>query len=314
MSLLSKLGYDYKKESGSSNYSNNQNQTKEAFGFKWEKRDTYESGPVKDLTIKWLMEKYFDGNIDNLKALLGNESKIILDAGCGSAFSASVLFGNLLNEHEFLGVDISESVNVAAERFKELGLKGEFLQASLVDIPIDDNSIDIIFSEGVLHHTDSTEASIKALTKKLKPGGKILFYVYIKKAVIREFTDDYIREQIRPLSDEQSWEAMYSISKLGIALGKIKAKINIEEDIPLLRIKKGEYDLQRFFYYNICKTFYGDDLNIDEMNHINFDWFRPLNCHRHTPEEIREYCNNAGLEVNRLYTDSSGITVIATKK
>ena len=32
------------------------------------------------------------------------------------------------------------------------------------------------------------------MQRHLKPGGRILFYVYRKKGPIREFTDDYVRE------------------------------------------------------------------------------------------------------------------------
>ena len=47
--------------------------------------------------------------------------------------------------------------------------------------------MDLIFSEGVLHHTDSTERSIHYLAAKLKTGGRFLFYVYARKAVIRRW-------------------------------------------------------------------------------------------------------------------------------
>jgi len=49
------------------------------------------------------------------------------------------------------------------------------------------------------------------------------------------------------------------------------------------------------------------------MNHINFDWFRPLNCQRQTPEEIRLWCGEAGLTIERMDVQDAGITVIARK-
>ena len=63
----------------------------------------------------------------------------------------------------------------------------------------------------------------------------------------------------------------------------------------------------------MCKTFYHPDLSIDNMNHINFDWFRPLNCHRHTESEVRGYCDDAGLKIEEMTVDGSGITVVARK-
>ena len=180
-------------------------------------------------------------------------------------------------------------------------------------MPVADESFDIIFSEGVLHHTDNTEDAIKKLSRKLKKGGRFLFYVYKKKGPVREFSDDYIRNAIKDLSNEEAWHALMPLTKLGIELGKLNTDINVREDIPFLGIKKGRDNLQRFFYYNFLKTFYKDDLPLEEMNHINFDWFRPLNCHRHDPEEIQKWCLEAALKVERLYVDESGITVVAVR-
>jgi arsenite methyltransferase len=165
-----------------------------------------------------------------------------------------------------------------------------------------------------LHHTDDTGESIKYLSTKLKTGGRFMFYVYAKKAVIREFTDDYVRERLAPMSDEEAWEALKPLTKLGQALGELKTEIDVPEDVPLLGIKKGKMDLQRFFYWNFCKTYYRPEYSLEEMNHINFDWFRPLNCHRHTAEEVTDYCDRAGLEIEHTNLQEAGITVVARKR
>jgi SAM-dependent methyltransferase len=225
-----------------------------------------------------------------------------------------LLFGNHLRLHDYLGVDISTAVEVASVRFAEAGYDADFLQADLLDLPVSDGSIDMIFSEGVLHHTDSTERAIKSLSNKLKLGGRFLFYVYIKKAVIREFTDDYVRDQLRSLADEHAWKALEPLTLLGRELGRLRAEINVPEDIPFLGIKAGKLDIQRFFYWNICKAFYREDFSVAEMNHINFDWYRPLNCHRHTESEIRLWCGEAGLYIEHIDVSESGITVVALKK
>lgn len=294
----------------------NQKQTKDSFAFKWAKRDTYESEAVKKAGKEWLLERYFGNNEDHLVEFLNgdNKRKIILDAGCGSGYSALLLFGDLLKDHDYLGVDISEAVNIAKERFLERDIKADFIQSDLMQLDfIPDSSIDIIFSEGVLHHTDSTEKALKYVATKLKKDGYFLFYVYNKKSVIREFTDDYIREQLLPLDDEAAWKKLEPLTKLGKVFGDLNINIEIPEDIDLLEIKKGPINLQRFFYWNICKLYYRSDYNLDEMNHINFDWFRPLNCHRQTSEQVKQWCIEAGLEIQRFDIQESGITVVAKK-
>ncbi len=294
-------------------YSHAQKQTKQTFSFKWGKRHTYGSPVVEAVQIKWLFERYCDGDPQMLDKWLTGGRKIILDAGCGACYSALLFFGDHLKEHDYLGVDISDAVKIGRQRFAEKGYPGDFLQVSLLDLPIPDESVDMIFTEGVLHHTDSTEESIRYLATKLKKSGRFLFYVYAKKAVIREFTDDFIRDNLREMSDEQAWEALMPLSRLGVALGRLNVEIDVPEDIPFLGIKKGKIDLQRFFYWNICKMYYRPDFDIEELNHINFDWFRPLNCHRHTKEEVLCYCQSAGLVVERFNVQPSGFTVVARK-
>lgn len=312
MSALRKLGIEDKRYKRKE-YSENQEQTMNTFGFKWTVRDSYESENSKKRMKDWLIEKYCDNKPETVNQWLKDGDKIILDAGCGSGFSALLLFGELLNQNQYLGVDISDSVEIADSRFKELNIKGDFLQADILDLPIKDETIDVIFSEGVLHHTDDVFKSINYLSGKLKKDGLFLFYVYAKKAVIREFTDDYIREEIKNLTDEQAWEMIKPLTKLGYELGKLNVKLNVPEDIPMLGIKKGEIDIQRFIYWNIFKAYYRPEFTLEEMNHINFDWYRPLNCHRHTIEEVKEFCTKSNLKIEHLNIQEAGYTVVAKK-
>lgn len=294
-------------------YSAKQKQTEETFDFKWSRRDTYDSETVRRNHRQWLFERYCENNPEKLADWLAGGRKIILDAGCGSGFSALLFFEHHLNNHDYLGVDISGAVEIARQRFDEEGFPGDFLQASLLEIPIPEASIDLIFSEGVLHHTDSTQESIQFLATKLKSGGRFLFYVYAKKAIIREFSDDFVRDAIASMSDEEAWESLKPLTKLGRALGEIDVNLDVPEDIPFLGIKKGRQNLQRFFYWNICKLFYRPEYSLEEMNHINFDWFRPMNCHRHTPEEVTRFCDSAELSIENINIQNSGITIVARK-
>jgi ubiquinone/menaquinone biosynthesis C-methylase UbiE len=139
-----------------------------------------------------------------------------------------------------LGFDISDAVCVARDRFREIGCPGQFVKCDLMALPVLDNSIELIFSKGVLHHTDSTRVALLNLARKLKRGGRFLFYVYATKAPIREFTDDNIRGWLSSLNDQEAWEALQPLTKLGVALGKLGVEIDIPEDVPYLGIRKGK--------------------------------------------------------------------------
>ena len=103
------------------------------------------------------------------------------------------LFSERLPHVRFLGVDVSEAVDMAASRFAERGIQGAFMQADIVDLPIPEESVDVIFSEGVLHHTDSTERALKGLATKLRPGGRLLFYVLSPQG-----TDPGVQRRLHP--------------------------------------------------------------------------------------------------------------------
>src|SRR5664279_6364270 len=136
-----------------------QKQTSAAFSHKWNRRDTFESAASLARMKSWLIERY--GDVENAPwwSAYGNRPKV-LDAGCGAAMSVIELFGSRLCNTEFTGVDISEAIHVAKKRFEALGLPGTFIQHDICDLPMPDETFDVIFSEGVLHHTDSTRGAL----------------------------------------------------------------------------------------------------------------------------------------------------------
>lgn len=290
--------------------SEDQQQTSDAFGFKWNKRDTFERDDFLQVSRQWLNDRYGD-----VAALFNGNSKSLLDAGCGASLSALELFPEaVLKNNSYIGVDISNAVDVARDRFAERDIQASFMQADLCSLPLPAESIDCIFSEGVLHHTDSTENAIKSLAKLIRPGGHFLFYVYNKKGPIREFTDDSIREKLQSMAPQEAWIAMQSLTEFGKMLGDMDIELDIENPIDVLDIPAGKISLQRFFYWHVFKAFYRPDFSLEEMQHINFDWYAPKNAHRQTPKEVRQWCKEAGLSIIREQIENAGITIVAQKK
>ncbi|MFQ5468988.1 MAG: class I SAM-dependent methyltransferase [Gammaproteobacteria bacterium] len=293
--------------------SESQKQTEESFGFKWKKRETFDSEASLSRMRQWLLERY--GDVCNAEWWSSyGDRPLLLDAGCGAGMSGIELFKDVLKNVRYLGADISEAVDVAAARFSEMGYKGGFIQADITDLPIPEGTVDVIFSEGVLHHTDSTENAVKKLAVLLKPNGRFLFYVYKRKGPVREFTDDYIRGKLQDLTPEEAWDKMIPITKLGMELGRLDITLDIPDEIELLEIPAGKIDLQRLFYWHVFKAFYHPDLSMEEMNHINYDWYAPANAYRQTIEEVRRWCDEAGMIIEREMIEDAGITIIARKQ
>ena len=81
------------------------------------------------------------------------------------------------------------------------------------------------------------------------------FYIYKKKSPIREFSDDHIRSKISNLPYDEAYEKIKTITNFGKSLSEKNSDIIIPSDIEFLGIKKGTYNLQRFFYDNFFKCF-----------------------------------------------------------
>lgn len=294
----------------STTMSDEQKQTEETFGFKWHKRDTFESEASLRMMQQWSSERYLPADQWFPRQ---SQPYLVLDAGCGASYTGLEYFRPVLDRIRYLGADISASVDVARQRMHEAGADAAFLQCDLTRLPLPRASLDAIFSEGVLHHTDSTQRAIHSLAPLLKKGGLFMFYVYKKKGPIREFSDDYIRAQMQDMTPEEGWAAMMPITKLGKVLGELDIEIDIPERIDLLGIEAGKINLQRFFYWHVLKSYYRPEYTLDEMNHINFDWFAPKNAFRQTPEQVRQWCAEAGLDIMREQVEEAGITIVARK-
>jgi arsenite methyltransferase len=194
--------------------------------------------------------------------------------------NATILCGHTIGAYAFIGTDISAAVDVVRARFAERGIAAAFIQADLHALPLAPGAVDVIFAEGVLHHTDSTERALACLAALLKPGGWFLFYVYRRKGPIGEFTDDFVRARLAAMAPEAAWAALRPLTRLGATLGELAITLDVTEPVDLLGIPAGPIDLQRFFHWHVIKAFYRPDLGFEEMHRINFDWFAPTNAHR----------------------------------
>lgn len=291
-----------------------QRQTQASFGFKWSRRDTYDSPAMQGVTRDWLVQRYGFKNVEGMRGYFGSRRRV-LDAGCGSGFSASCWMTSEWRNGgpaEWIGADISSAIDVAQDRLGAFP-GTHFLQADILQLPFREGTFDTIFSEGVLHHTPSTERALKVLASLLVPGGELLFYVYRKKGPVREFTDDCVRDALSRMSPEEAWAALRPLTRLGQALAELKAVVTVPEDIPYLGIKAGRHDVQRLVYWHFAKLFWRPECSFEENHHVNFDWYHPRYAHRHTREEIQRWCGEAGLSIRHCDEQESGFTVRAVK-
>src|SRR2546426_12242274 len=102
----------------------------------------------------------------------------VLDAGCGKGrhLRLAAAFG----AKEVIGVDLGPTVDAAAQNTADLDIV-HVVQGDLTRPPFRLESVDLIYSIGVLHHLPEPEAGFRALSPLLVPGGRFVAWLYARE-------------------------------------------------------------------------------------------------------------------------------------
>lgn len=150
---------------------------KKSFSIEWEK--------YRYSNLSWESEvedrkKYFlhytQAKPESLKG------KLLLDAGCGNGTLTS---GISQYGIEVIGMDLSSSIVRAQQNKNTFALLDtapfvHFLQGNICEPPFRKEVFDIIYSDGVLHHTPDTRKAFFALVPLVKKNAKYFVWLYRK--------------------------------------------------------------------------------------------------------------------------------------
>ena len=107
--------------------------------------------------------------------LLGDaRGKLVLDYGCGDGIHSLTL---ARRGARVQSLDISpDLIDVARQRLRLNGVDTgvEFVTGSAHEIPLPDESVDVVFGIAILHHLDLALSS-REVHRVLKPGGRAIF-------------------------------------------------------------------------------------------------------------------------------------------
>jgi ubiquinone/menaquinone biosynthesis C-methylase UbiE len=100
----------------------------------------------------------------------------VLEIGCGLG-TDGVRFAKA--GADYTGVDLTDAaIELARKRFELSGLRGELRVSDAENLDFADESFDLVYSHGVLHHTPDIARAVSEIHRVLKPEGRAIVMLY----------------------------------------------------------------------------------------------------------------------------------------
>ncbi|MEK6982258.1 MAG: methyltransferase domain-containing protein [Candidatus Micrarchaeota archaeon] len=211
----------------------------------------------------------------NQKDLKG---KLVLDVGCGSGRYLEIAskFGA-----EVVGIDLSFAVDAAQENLgKQKNM--HIIQANVFSLPFKEDTFDIIYSIGVLHHTPDCKKAFMCLPNLLKKPGKISIWLYSKKLHF------IATDVLRIVTTRMNKHHLYGLCKT------VVPHIYAATRVPLVG-----YPFRAFI-----STHHHPEWRVLDT----FDWYSPKYQSKHSNNEVIQWFNEAGLKNARALTKDTSVT------
>ena len=190
----------------------------------------------------------------------------VLDAGCGGGRYCKVAAEAGAN---VFGADHTSAVEKASSLCAHLK-NVKLVQADLKQLPFEPESFDFAFSIGVMHHDRDTRAVFDAVTKMVRPGGRMSVWLYRRNT----WPQEIINSTLRRITTRMEQERLEPWCRFGAFLG----------GIPL--VKQSLSKIVNFSTHpvrenRICDT---------------FDWYAPEFQYHHTTDELCDWFRSAGFD------------------
>lgn len=194
--------------------------------------------------------------------------KTVLECGCGGGQHTSFIapFAKSITAVDLNTTDIARERN---KDFKNI----EFIEDDIASMNLG-RQYDIVFSIGVVHHTDSPDKTVKNMTKHVKPGGRMIVWVYSKEG--NYLVDKIVEPARKRFLTKMTRDSLLMLSRIITVL--MYVPIYTVYLLPLRFLPFYEY-FQNFrklsFYRNTLNVF--DKLNAPQVQFISKEqvsvWF-----------------------------------------
>jgi len=121
------------------------------------------------------------GHINQIMDWIQWKGKKVLEIGTGVGTDAR----NIIRRGgTYLGINVDQgSVDATQKALQVFGSDGAVRKCSATELFLPDQSIDVVYSFGVLHHIPDVATAVSEIERVLKPGGELLIMVYNRTSI-----------------------------------------------------------------------------------------------------------------------------------
>ncbi len=224
----------------------------------------------------------------------------LLDAGCGNGTLSAELAAE---GFEVVGLDYSDGV-YRAYQYKlfesrvtnEVFDRVQYVQGDVQQPPFESGVFDLVYCDGVLHHTPDTKASFMALARVVKPGGRFLVWLYRSDTKPFITVKNNLVNVVRYLTQKLSYPNKMRVCYIGAVFILLGVRVS-----HLFGYKKRRLIPLRLKATNL------------------FDTISPQFNHEHTPGEVADWFKESGytdvkeVSISDYRLDEGGFAMIGTR-
>lgn len=123
------------------------------------------------------------------------EGEVVLDLGSGAGLDMFVASKKVGGTGKVIGVDMTPAmIEKAKKNAEELGITNvDFRFGDIEDMPVDDNSVDVVISNCVINLAPSKAKVFQEAYRVLKPGGRVMVSdIVLSKPLPKEVSDEVV--------------------------------------------------------------------------------------------------------------------------
>lgn len=168
--------------------------------------------------------------VDLFKSLQGSTGRL-LEVGCGIGVDSMQL---AKCGFDVTAVDLTENALTIAKEFashRDVTVNFQLGNAEGLQFP--DNSFDVVYSFGVLHHTPDIEHAVSEVHRVLKPGGSALVMLYAKWSLVNLVHRVFRLPYESPRDRKDHCPVVYTFSKREVRkLFRQFKSVSVQADYP----------------------------------------------------------------------------------